>query len=203
MSIASIGSMASSAGSYAMQGADAIGSFSQNPFVQAGGSILNTASTFLQGKAMANALKKQQDRQWKANLANVREQYRQTGQQMSAAGQDLANAGLSNQLSLAEQKAQVELMAAASGTGGASITSMLTDLNAQGGRNQSQILENFERQQEGFVNQLKGIQTSGQMVMRKFEKPKLFDTVIRGALDASSAYSNAKSNQLRRQRSLS
>lgn len=166
-----------------------------NPFVQAGNSILQSAGSFLQQKAMANALNKQQKRAWKANVANVREQYRQVGQQMQAAGQDYANAGLANQMSLAEQRAGVELMAAATGTGGGAITSMLTDLNAQGGRNQAQIIENFERQQQGFVNRLKGIQSSGQMVIRKFEKPKLFNMLMTEGLKAGGVAAKGLSEQ--------
>lgn len=166
-----------------------------NPFVQAGNSILSSVGSFLQQKAMANALKKQQEQQWKAQMANTREQYRQQGEQMQAAAQDYANAGLANQMSLAEQRAGVELMAAASGTGGGSITSMLTDLNAQAGRNQSQIIENYERQQMGFVNRLKGIQNNGQMVFRKFEKPKLFNTLLVEGLKAGGVAAKSQAQQ--------
>lgn len=204
MSIAAASSMASSAGSSAAAGANAgldkLGSLSSNPFVQAGGSILNTASSYLQDRAMTAALKRQQAKQWEANLINTREAYRQQGTQMQAAAQDNAQAGLANQMSLAEQRAAVELMAAATGTGGASVSSMLTDLNAEGGRNQSQIIENYERQQEGFRNQLKGIQSSGQMQIRKFEKPKLFDTIVKGALNAATAYKTTKANNMKLER---
>lgn len=204
MSIASASSAASSAGSaassYANSGLDKLGGLSSNPYVQAGGAILNTASSYLQDKAMSAALKRQQAKQWEANLINTREAYRQQGTQMQAAAQDNAQAGLANQMSLAEQRAAVELMAAASGTGGASVTSMLTDLNAEGGRNQSQIIENYERQQESFRNGLKGIQSSGQMQIRKFEKPRLFNAIVKGTLSAATAYKTAKASNMKLER---
>lgn len=176
---------------------NSIGGVGNNPFMQAFNGILNSAGSYLQEKAMASALDRQQKKQWRAMMANTREQYRQQGEQMAAAAADNAKAGLTNQMSLAETKATVELMAAASGTGGGSITSMLTDLNAQGGRNQAQIVENYERQNMGFANQLKGIQSRGQMVMRKFEKPKLFNMFLTESLKAGgvAAKSQASQNQ--------
>ena len=70
----------------------------------------------------------------------------------------------------------------------ASISSMLSDLNGQAGRNQSTIVRNYENQQQSFVNQAKAIRTGGQMQMRSFEKPSAFASLVSGVGSAASAF---------------
>lgn len=162
-----------------------------------GGSLLGSITGFLGAGDEAKALKKQQDEQWKQQMINTREQYRQLADAERAANQEAGEQLIDNQVSLLQQQAQVELMAAASGTGGASISSMLGDLSGQAGRNQSQIIRNFENQQQGFVNQAKAIRTGGQMQQRSFQKPSAFASAISGVAKAAGAFNSGAQTSMK------
>lgn len=168
-------------------GADTAG-FSNSGLLAMGGSLLDGLTGFLSGGAEAKALKRAQKEQWEQQMVNTREQYKQLADAERAANKDKHTELLQNQVSLLQQRGQVELLAGASGTGGASISSMLGDLSAQAGNNQSQIIDNYERTQQGFINQAKAIQTGGQMVQRQFNKPSAFSSMISGLGSAANAY---------------
>lgn len=162
--------------------------FSNSGLLSMGGSLLNSLTGFLTGGDQAEALKQAQEEQWQQQLINTREQYKQLGDLERQANKEYHQDIIQNQVSLLQQQAQVELMAGASGTGGASISSMLNDLSGQAGRNQSQIIDNFENQQISFINQAKAIQTGGQMQMREFKKPSAFSSLLSGVGSAASSY---------------
>lgn len=162
--------------------------FSNSGLLSMGGSLLSSLTGFLQGGDQAEELKRAQKEQWKQQMINTREQYRQLGDMERQANKEYHTDIIQNQASLLQQQAQVELMAGASGTGGASISSMLNDLSAQGGRNQAQLIDNFENQQRGFINQAKAIQMGGQMQMREFKKPSAFSTMLSGLGSAATSY---------------
>lgn len=162
--------------------------FSNSGLLSMGGSLLSSLTGFLSGGNQAEELRKAQAEQWKQQLINTREQYRQLGDMERQANKEYHQDIIQNQVSLLQQQAQVELMAGASGTGGASISSMLRDLTGQAGRNQSTIIDNFENQQQSFVNQARAIQTGGQMQKREFKKPSAFSALASGLGNAASAY---------------
>lgn len=162
--------------------------FSNSGLLAMGGSLLSSLTGFLTGGEQAKALKKAQKEQWKQQMINTREQYRQLGDAERVANKEFHQDLIQNQVSLLQQQAQVELMAGASGTGGASISSMLNDLSGQAGRNQAQIVDNFENQQQGFINQAKAIQTGGQMQQRSFSKPSAFGSLVSGLGSAATSY---------------
>lgn len=168
--------------------ADGSGGVSNMGMLQAGGSLLSSIGNFFTGSDAAKAARKAQEKQWQNQLANTREQYQQLGQQETAANKEYHNQLLQNQVSLLQQKGAVELMAGATGTGGASVNSMLADLTGQAGQNQSQIVSNYENQMDGFVNAAKAIQSGGQMQMREFKKPNAFRSLIQGVSGAGKAY---------------
>ena len=166
------------------------GGFSNLGILSSGLNILGGVGDFITGGRNAKAMAKAQKEQHRQVMMNVREQYRQLGTAEQAAGKDFKEEIINNQVSLLQQQAQVQLMAGATGTGGASVTSMLQDLSATGGRNQAQIVENFERQQEDFKNQAKAIRMGGaaQMQTRTFEKPSAIESLVSTVGDAASGY---------------
>lgn len=185
----SLGSAASGAASSVMGWlGGTTGGFSNSGLLSMGGSLLSSLTGFLSGGDQAKELRKAQAEQWKQQLINTREQYRQLGDMERQANKEYHQDIIQNQVSLLQQQAQVELMAGASGTGGASISSMLSDLTGQAGRNQSTIIDNFENQQKSFVNQARAIQTGGQMQMREFKRPSAFSALASGLGNAASAY---------------
>ena len=178
------------AGSAAMQFlGGSSGGVSNMGMLSAGGSMLGSLGSFFSKRNEAKAQAAAQEAAWKERLANTREQYRQLGQQEYEANKEYHSQLLQNQQSLMQKRGEVELLAGATGTGGGSITSMLSDLTGDAGRNQEQIVSNYENQMAGFVNAAKSIQSGGRMQMRSFDKPSAFSAITGGLAGAASAYS--------------
>lgn len=162
--------------------------FSNAGLLSAGMQGLGLLGDLFGGSDEAKAMKKAQEEQWRQQLIATQEAYKTVADaERSAAKQYHADA-ISNQASLLQQRAQVALLAGATGTGGNSVSSMLNDLAAEGGRNQSTIIDNYENQKINFTNQLKSIQRGGQMQMREFKKPSAVSTLIQGIPSLASAY---------------
>lgn len=162
--------------------------FSNAGLLGAGLQGLGLIGNLFGGSDEAKAMKKAQEEQWRQQLIATQEAYKTIADtERSAAKQYHADA-ISNQASLLQQRAQVALLAGATGTGGNSVSSMLNDLAAEGGRNQSTIIDNYENQKINFTNQLKSIQRGGQMQMREFKKPSAVSTLVQGIPSLASAY---------------
>lgn len=162
--------------------------FSNAGLLSAGMQGLGLLGNLFGGSDEAKAMKKAQGEQWRQQLIATQEAYKTVADaERSAAKQYHADA-ISNQASLLQQRAQVALLAGATGTGGNSVSSMLNDLAAEGGRNQSTIIDNYENQKINFTNQLKSIQRGGQMQMREFKKPSAVSTLVQGIPSLASAY---------------
>ena len=118
------------------------GGFSNAGLLGAGLQGLGLIGNLFGGSDEAKAMKKAQEEQWRQQLIATQEAYKTVADaERSAAKQYHADA-ISNQASLLQQRAQVALLAGATGTGGNSVSSMLNDLAAEGGRNQSTIIDN-------------------------------------------------------------
>lgn len=162
--------------------------FSNAGLLSAGFQGLNLISGLFGGQDTAKAMKKAQEEEWRQRLIATRDAYSSVADAERSAAKQYHSDFLNNQISLMQQRAQVAVMAGATGTGGSSITSMLNDLTAEGGRNQSTIIDNYENQQINFANQLKSIQRGGQMQMRTFDKPSALGTLIKGIPSLASSY---------------
>lgn len=162
--------------------------FSNAGLLSAGLQGLNLLGGLFGGRDTAKDMQKAQEEEWRQRLEATREAYSSVANAERSAAKQYHSDFLNNQISLMQQRAQVAVMAGATGTGGSSITSMLNDLTAEGGRNQSTIIDNYENQQINFANQLKSIQRSGQMQMRTFDKPSALGTLVKGIPSLASSY---------------
>ncbi|MGG6106805.1 virion core protein, T7 gp14 family [Salmonella enterica] len=162
--------------------------FSNAGLLSAGLQGLNLLGGLFGGRDTAKAMQKAQEEEWRQRLEATREASSSVANAERSAAKQYHSDFLNNQISLMQQRAQVAVMAGATGTGGSSITSMLNDLTAEGGSNQSTIIDNYENQQINFANQLKSIQRSGQMQMRTFDKPSALGTLVKGIPSISSSY---------------
>lgn len=162
--------------------------FSNAGLLSAGLQGLNMLGGLFGGQDTAKAMKKAQEEEWRQRLIATRDAYSSVADAERSAAKQYHSDFLNNQISLMQQRAQVAVMAGATGTGGSSITSMLNDLAADGGRNQATIIDNYENQQINFANQLKSIQRGGQMQMRTFDKPSALGTLIKGIPSLASSY---------------
>lgn len=187
----------SSFGGSGAGGAGGGGGMSNFGMLQAGSSALSSIGSFITGNSEAKAMQKAQKEQWKQQMINTREQYRQLGQAEQFANQEYHDQLIQNQASLMQQRGQVELLAGATHTGGASINSMLSDLTGQAGRNQAAIINDYENQVDSFINTAKAIQSGGQMEQRSFNKPSAWGSLASGVMNATSAYmSGAQKGQM-------
>lgn len=166
--------------------------FSNAGLLSMGTSILSSLTGSSNSRKQAKAMEKAQAAEWKQRMSDTRENYKQIARQEQQVNQEYREDLMQNQISLAQQQAQVELMAAASGTGGQSITAMMTDLSASAGRNQSRIVQNFENEQQSISNQLRSIQLGGQMEKRTFNKPSAFNTIASAVGAGAQGYFGGK-----------
>lgn len=162
--------------------------FSNAGLLGAGLQGLGLIGNLFGGSDEAKAMKKAQEEQWRQQLIATQEAYKTVADAERSAVKQYHADAISNQASLLQQRAQVALLAGATGTGGNSVSSMLNDLAAEGGRNQSTIIDNYENQKINFTNQLKSIQRGGQMQMREFKKPSAVSTLVQGIPSLASAY---------------
>lgn len=162
--------------------------FSNAGLLSAGLQGLNLLGGLFGGRDTTKAMQKAQEEEWRQRLEATREAYSSVANAERSAAKQYHSEFINNQISLMQQRAQVAVMAGATGTGGSSITSMLNDLTAEGGRNQSTLIDNYENQQINFANQLKSIQRSGQMQMRTFDKPSALGTLVKGIPSLASSY---------------
>lgn len=190
--LGSVGSAIAGAGSSAMTwlGGTSAG-FSNAGLLGMGTSILSSLGGAQSSRQQAKMMKKAQEAEWQTRLADTRENYKQIAREVQQVNQEANENLMQNQVSLAQQMAEVELMAASSGTGGQSVTAMMTDLSATAGRNSSTIIQNMENQQQSISNQLRAIQKGGAVEMRKFNKPSAASTITSALGSGLSGYMSA------------
>lgn len=191
--LGSMGSAIMGAGSSAMGwlGGTSAG-MSNAGLLSMGTSILSSIGGSMSQRNQAKAMKKAQEAEWRQRLSDTRENYKQIAQSEQQMNQEYRENLMQNQISLSQQQAEVELMAAASGTGGNSITAMMTDLSATAGRNQAAIVQNFENEQQSISNQLRSVQLGGQVEKRKFNKPSAFSTLTSAVGAGAQGYFSGK-----------
>ncbi|MGL5456734.1 MAG: virion core protein, T7 gp14 family [Citrobacter telavivensis] len=156
--------------------------------VMAGMSVLSSVKKSQGEASQAKANEAAQRAEWIQRLADTRENYKQIAQEAQQVNQEANQNIIQNQMSLAQQKAEVELMAAASGTGGQSVSAMMTDLSATAGRNSATIIQNAENQQQSISNQLRAVQKGGAVEFRKFDKPSASNTIFGAVGSGLSGY---------------
>ncbi len=146
--------------------------------VMAGVGALSSINKSQGGKAQAKADAAAQEQAWKQRVVDTRENYKQVALAEQQVNQEYREDLMQNQISLAQQQAAVELMAAASGTGGQSISAMLTDLSTTAGQNQAKIVQNFENEQTSISNQYRSIQSGASMEISGVKKPTTGETIM-------------------------
>jgi len=137
-----------------------------------------------------NAYRKQQNEQ---ALKSMQSQYSQLSGAEADARERSIVAGMDNQTEAMRRKSSINLMAAASGTQGLSVDSLLQGVRSEQGRNMNTILNNQEIELQGFRNQAEGIrtQTASRIDNRTIQKPSWGEIGLNAANSGASAYSGA------------
>lgn len=160
------------------------------PMAMAAASTAQAGYSFYQERQMASAAKKQQKAHNKRVHENMIEQYGQ----MSNAERQSIRSNLEDSVEVqrehARRRANVNLMAAASGTSGLSVSQMLGGIDSEAGQNMDTLLRNREVEMDNFRKQATGIRTGAvsQKDTRVIQRPSFLEGALRTGSAALSGY---------------
>ena len=149
--------------------------------------------TLMQGvQARQQAAQQQayQQQQNKRAIESMQGQYSQLSGAEADARSRAVTDSMDNQVEAARRKASINLMAAASGTQGLSIDSMMRDISQQQGRNLNTIVRNQEIELMGFRNQAEQIRTgtASRIDNRKIQRPSWAEVGLNTAAAGAQGY---------------
>lgn len=123
-------------------------------------------------------------------IESMQSQYSQLSGAEADARQRAVSDGMDNQIEAARRKSRINLMAAASGTQGLSVDSMMRDISQQQGRNLNTIVSNQDIELQGFRNQAEQIRvgTEGRIDNRKIQRPSWAEVGLSTASSAAQGY---------------
>lgn len=147
----------------------------------------------MQGIEARNQAERQAEYQKQQNrraIESMQDQYSQLSGAEADARERAVQEGMNNKLEAAKRKSQINLMAAASGTQGLSVDSMMRDISQQRGRNMNTILRNQDIELQGFRNQAEQIRTgtADRIDNRKIQKPSWAEIGINTGAQALQGY---------------
>ena len=127
----------------------------------------------IQARNAAQAAETQRKQKNAAALNSMQDQYSQLSGAEKDSRQRAAEESMANQREYASRRSKISLMAAASGTSGLSVDSMVRDLRQQQGRNMNTIITNQDIELQGFRNQAEQIRvgTASRIDNRKIQRP--------------------------------
>lgn len=144
----------------------------------------------IEARKQAEQQRAYQKQQNELAMESMRSQYSQLSSAEADARERGLQEGMDNQIQAAQRKSQINLMAAASGTQGLSVDSMMQDIKRQEGRNLDTIVRNQDIELQGFRNQAEQIRTgtAGRIDNRKIERPSWAEIGINAASSAAQGY---------------
>ena len=127
----------------------------------------------IQARNAAQAAETQRKQKNAAALNSMQDQYSQLSGAEKDSRQRAVEESMANQREYASRRPKISLMAAASGTSGLSVDSMVRDLRQQQGRNMNTIITNQDIELQGFRNQAEQIRvgTASRIDNRKIQRP--------------------------------
>jgi len=127
----------------------------------------------IQARNAAQAAETQRKQKNAAALNSMQDQYSQLSGAEKDSRQRAVEESMANQREYASRRSKISLMAAASGTSGLSVDSMVRDLRQQQGRNMNTIITNQDIELQGFRNQAEQIRvgTASRIDNRKIQRP--------------------------------
>lgn len=150
------------------------------PWGAAIGGVAGGALGLLGGNSAAKAASKLAKEQNKQIRENAVANYQKINLMEKEATGDARESLVQNQVDMATKRGQIEALAAAAGTGGGSINTLVNDVYASGGRNQGTIVENHSRELEGLKDQAEQVRRGAQSQMRQTSIQKPTATGILG-----------------------
>lgn len=127
----------------------------------------------IQARKQAEAQQEYQQQRNKRALESMQDQYSQLSGAEADARERSLEETMDNQVEAAKRRSRINLMAAASGTQGLSVDSMMQDISRNQGRNMNTIISNQDIELQGFRNQAEQIRTgtANRIDKRKIQRP--------------------------------
>ena len=144
----------------------------------------------IQARNAAQAAETQRKQKNAAALNSMQDQYSQLSGAEKDSRQRAVEESMANQREYASRRSKISLMAAASGTGGLSVDSMVRDLKQQRGRNMNTIISNQEIELQGFRNQAESIRvgTAARTDNRKIQRPSWAEVGLQTGIAGMQGY---------------
>lgn len=148
----------------------------------------------IQARQQAKAQQQYQDQQNKSALASMQDQYSDLNENERDARQRSLMESMQNQEEGARRRASINLMAAASGTQGLSVDSMIQDINRNQGRNLNTIISNQDTELRGFRQQAEQIRTgtASRMDTQKIQRPSWAEIGLQAGSSALQGYTTGQ-----------
>jgi len=187
MGVSSAGANGAAGG--AVAGASA-GAMVGGPYGAVIGGVVGGVAGLVSGNSAAKKQKQAMDKYNSQIRENAENNYQrldiQEGEAAGAAREQL----LDNSISMVSKRAQIESIAAATGTAGGTLGTLVNDVYAEGGRNQGAIVDNYNREMTGFVAQAEDVRRGAQASMRssQIQKPTAGEWLGIAANAATSLY---------------
>lgn len=158
------------------------------------GAVVGGVAGMLTGNAAAKKQKKAMEAYNKQILEAAERNYQKIDIQEAEAAGDARDQLLDNNVSMVQKRAQIESMAAATGTAGGTLGTLINDQLAEGGRNQGKIVDNYSREMAGYVSQAEDVRRGAQVQMRDttIQKPTAGEWLSLTAQTATSMYGGYK-----------
>jgi len=151
----------------------------------------------IQARNAAQAAETQRKQKNAAALNSMQDQYSQLSGAEKDSRQRAVEESMANQREYASRRSKISLMAAASGTSGLSVDSMVRDLRQQRGRNMNTIITNQDIELQGFRNQAESIRvgTAARTDNRKIQRPSWAEVGLQTGIAGVQGYAAGKDIQ--------
>lgn len=162
------------------------------------GAVIGGVAGGVMGMVSGNAAAKKQKAAVDKYNKQIRENAENNYQRIDIMEKEAAGSAreqlLDENLTMAQKRAQVEALAAATGTSGGTLGTLVGDVYSEGGRNQAAIVDNYNREMMGFTAQAEDVRRGAQSQTRSSEiqKPTAGEWLSLAADTTSKMYSGIK-----------
>lgn len=163
---------ANGAASGAASGA-AMGATVGGPWGAVIGGVVGGVAGLVSGSSAAKKQKKAMEEYNRQIRENAERNYQKIDIQEKEAAGAAREQLLDSNIDMVKQRAQIESIAAATGTAGGTLGTLVNDTIAENGRNQGAIIDNYNREMTGYASQAEDVRRGAQAQLKStaIEKP--------------------------------
>lgn len=162
------------------------------------GALIGGVAGGVAGLISGGSAAKKQKRAIEEYNKQIRENAERNYQKIDIQEKEAAGAAreqlLDNNIDMVKQRAQIESIAAATGTAGGTLGTLINDTLAEGGRNQGAIIDNYNREMVGYASQAEDIRqgAKAQLKSTQIQRPTAGEWMGLAANAATEIYSGVK-----------